>query len=139
MIPEGATVKIHYTLRVEGRVVDSSSDGEPLEYVQGAGQILPGLEEQLGAFRAGDHKLLRIGPDGGYGEFDPNAVARVPKEAFRDLDGIAVGVRVAGQQDGRRFQATITGIDDHNVTLDLNHPLAGKTLDFEIEVVDVRT
>lgn len=138
MIPSGATVRIHYTLTVGGRLVDSSAGGEPLSYIQGMGQIVPGLEEEVGDMGPGQKKTVSVGPDKGYGDVDPRAFVRVPKSSFRDLQGLEVGIMVRGRKEDQEFSALVTEIGDEDVTLDLNHPLAGKTLDFEIEVVEVK-
>jgi FKBP-type peptidyl-prolyl cis-trans isomerase SlyD len=138
MIPSGYTVRIHYTLTVGGRLVDSSAGGEPLSYIHGMGQIVPGLEEQVGTMGAGDKRTVSIGPDKGYGAVDPGAFVKVPREAFKDLEGLEPGVFVRGRRGEKEFSALVAEVGEDSVMLDLNHPLAGKTLDFEIEVVEVR-
>lgn len=137
MIPSGSTVRIHYTLTVAGRLVDTSQGGEPLTYVHGRGQIVPGLEEQLQTLDAGDKRRLSIQPDKGYGAVDPNAFVQVPKSSFRDLEGLEVGIVVRGRKGDQEFVAVVSDVGPEQVTLDLNHPLAGKTLEFDVEVVEV--
>lgn len=138
MIRNGDTVKIHYTLRVDGDVVDSSSGREPLSYVQGSGQIIPGLEEQLQGLKSGDKKSVQVPAEKGYGVHDPAAVQKVPKASFANAEQVHVGEVVQGRSGNDVFQATVTGVSESDVTLDLNHPLAGKTLAFDVEVVDVQ-
>lgn len=137
MIAQGSTVKMHYTLTVEGRVVDSSSGGDPLEYVQGEGQIIPGLEDAMSAFSQGDKKHVTVDPEKGYGPVHPELVQKVPKQAFKDGEDPNVGAIVSGSTPSGQFQAMVTEVSDTDVTLDLNHPLAGKTLDFDVEVVSI--
>ena len=137
-IKNDAVVAIHYTLTVDGTVIDSSLGKERLSYVQGTGQIIPGLEEQLAGLNIGDKKKVVVSPDKGYGERDSNAVQKVSKKIFQNPEGLKVGSAVSGQDGDKTFRATIVDITDQDVTLDLNHPLAGKTLNFDIEVVDIQ-
>ena len=138
MIKNGSKVRIHYTLTVDGEEVDTSRGGEPLSYVHGEGEIIPGLEEALTGLSGGDTKEVHVPPEKGYGEHDPDGVHEVPKDAFQTPEQLDVGGTVSGRTgDGRTFQARVAGIGSETVTLDLNHPLAGKTLAFQVEVVDV--
>lgn len=137
MIKKDSQVKIHYTLKVDGEVADSSEGKEPLAYVQGKGQIIPGLEEELEGMEVGDKKEVSVAPEKGYGPYNPNATQKVPRDAFAGSDELIVGEMVLGNAGGREFQAKIIEIDDKEVSLDLNHPLAGKTLKFSVEIVEV--
>ena len=138
MIEDGSKVSIHYTLRVDGEVVDSSTGQEPLEFEQGGGQIIAGLERELAGLGAGDKKEVVVSPEDGYGQVNPEAIQAVPKTAFESTEGMQVGGVISAQtSDGRRFQARVTDIGIESVTLDLNHPLAGKTLHLSVEVVSV--
>lgn len=138
LITTGSKVSIHYTLRVDGEVVDSSEGQEPLEYEQGSGQIIPGLENALVGLASGATREIVVTPDLAYGLVNPDAIQTVPKEAFETTEGMQVGGVIAGEtSDGRHFQARVADIGLETVTLDLNHPLAGKTLHFSIEVVSV--
>jgi FKBP-type peptidyl-prolyl cis-trans isomerase SlyD len=137
MIENGSKVKFHYTLRVEGDVVDSSEGRSPLAYVHGQGQIIPGLEAELEGLDEGSKKQVDILPEHAYGAHDPDAVQEIPKSAFTEFEDLSVGDRVGGQAGGKPFQATVSEIGDAHVKLDMNHPLAGKTLEFEVEVVSV--
>jgi len=139
MIANGSTVKMHYTLTVDGAVLDSSAGGEPLEFVQGEGHIIPGLEKEIGTFSQGDKKHVTVSAENGYGEKHPELVQKVPKDAFGPKAGeLKVGAVVGGQTPNGVFQAVVAEIADSEVTLDLNHPLAGKTLDFDVEIVSVQ-
>ncbi len=137
MIKNGSKVSIHYTLTVDDHVVDSSQGNDPLIYTQGGGDIIPGLEEQLTGLNKGDKKTVTVSPEKGYGEPNPNAVQTVAKTAFQDSKELKARDVVTGHMGDQRFQAIIIAVDNDNVTLDLNHPLAGKTLEFAIEVIDV--
>lgn len=138
MIEKGSKVKLHYTLKVEGEVIDSTKEREPLTYVHGSAQLIPGLEEGLEGREEGETMGLKLPPERAYGRWNPGAVRTVPVSAFSDPERIAVGRRVQGETNGRSFEASVTEVDADKVTLDLNHPLAGKTLEFEVEVVEVK-
>ena len=137
MIQKGSKVTLHYTLTVDDQVVDSSRDRGPLDYVHGEGQIVPGLEEQLAGMAAGEKKTATVPPDKGYGERRADAVHKLSKAAFQDPSNLKPGDIVSGQADGQSFQAMVTEVGDDEITLDLNHPLAGKTLTFEVEIVEI--
>ena len=138
VIHDGVAVQMDYTLTVDGRVVDSSRGKTPLRYVQGRLQIIPGLERQLAGLRVGDAKDITVSPDEGYGRRNPQAVVTVSREKLPSNSAPQVGMMVGGQDaQGRKFQATITEVHDKEVVLDLNHPLAGKTLHFNIRVVNI--
>jgi FKBP-type peptidyl-prolyl cis-trans isomerase SlyD len=137
MIAKGSTVRMNYTLSVDGHVVDSSQGREPLSFVQGAGEIIPGLEEQIQNLNPGAKTKIHLKPENGYGLPDPGAFQSFPRAAFDDPDSLQIGGVVQGQSGQHSFRATITEINDANVTLDLNHPLAGKALEFDIEILDV--
>jgi FKBP-type peptidyl-prolyl cis-trans isomerase SlyD len=137
MIDKGSKVRFHYTLTVDGEEIESSKGNEPLSYVHGEGQIVPGLEEQLKGMAPGETTSTEIPPEKGYGPPDPTAVQTVPRSAFKDADRLKVGDIVAGEAAGQAIRARIAKVDGGQITIDLNHPLAGKTLQFTIEVVEV--
>ncbi|MFC1522841.1 peptidylprolyl isomerase [Elusimicrobiota bacterium] len=138
IIEKGSSVTIEYTLTVDGEVVDTSVGREPLSFVQGSGQIIPGLEEQLEGMKAGDQKKVTIAPEKGYGTVMQDAFQKVPRSAFKNIDNLKVNDVVSGQSQGRPFRARVAGIEGEEVTLDLNHPLAGKTLNFDVKVIQVK-
>ena len=128
-----------YTLSVDGEEVDRSDEGEPYEYTTGRNQIIPGLERQLMGLRAGDERDITIAPKEGYGTVDPEAVDEVPTSQLPPAVEPKVGMRLSGRDpSGRVFLATIKEVKPESVVLDLNHPLAGKTLQFHIKVLDVK-
>jgi FKBP-type peptidyl-prolyl cis-trans isomerase SlyD len=131
-------VRIHYTLTDEqGDLLDSSEGHEPLTYLHGAGTIVPGLESALEGKAAGDKLTVTVPPEEGYGSRDDELIQAVPRDRFPAED-LEVGMRfhARGEDDSRIV--TITAIDDQNVTVDANHPLAGVTLAFDVTVVEVR-
>ena len=138
MIQDNMTVQLEYTLTVDGSVVDSTSGRDPFQYVHGRGQIIPGLERQLTGLQAGDSREISISPEEGYGPVDPSAFIEVPNEQLPPNINPAVGMMLRGvDPDGRSFQATIQEVKETSVMLNLNHPLAGKTLLFKIKVLDI--
>lgn len=137
MIGKGSVVQIHYTLEVDGEVLDTSRGKSPLTYTQGAGQLITGLEEELEGLAEGETKAVSLSPDKAYGSHNPEAVHRVPRGAFENPDNLKVGDMVKGRAAGQEFQAQVSDLGEEEVTLDLNHPLAGKTLHFDVEVVKV--
>lgn len=137
MITKGSKVSFHYTLKVEGEIVDTSSGQDPLLYEHGSGQMIPGLEENVEGLKQGDQKNFSVDPEKGYGHIDPQAVQKLPLTAFKDQGVLKVGEVVAGKIGDQPFQAKVIQIDEKEVTLDLNHPLAGKILDFEVQIITV--
>jgi FKBP-type peptidyl-prolyl cis-trans isomerase SlyD len=137
-IAQGSKVSMHYKLTVDGKQVDSSEGRDPLTFTFGNGEMIPGLEEQIRGMGTGEKKSFTVTPEKGYGQRRDEAMQTVPKKSFKDLDGLKVGSIVAiHAPQGGYFQATVTNIAGEDVTLDLNHPLAGKTLNFEVEITEV--
>jgi FKBP-type peptidyl-prolyl cis-trans isomerase SlyD len=138
-IADNSVVTIHYTLKDdEGKVLDSSSSGEPLAYLHGRGNLVPGLERELSGKSAGDKLSVKVTPAEGYGEFDQALIQRVPRRALKGIKNLNVGMRLHAQTAHGPQAVTVTQIVADMVTLDGNHPLAGKNLNFDIEITDVR-
>ncbi|MBQ0785372.1 MAG: peptidylprolyl isomerase [Amphritea sp.] len=133
-------VEIHYALfNEEKEVLDGSRGGEPLPYLHGRGNIIPGLEAALAGKMKGDIFTITVAPEQGYGDRDESKVSIIDAESFAGFDKIEEGLlcQLEGE-DGEPQLVTITLIDEDEVTIDANHPFAGKTLNFEVEVVTVR-
>ncbi|QHS10829.1 peptidylprolyl isomerase [Sinimarinibacterium sp. NLF-5-8] len=138
-ISQNSVVCIHYTLTDDaGEVIDSSSGGEPLAYLHGAGNIIPGLENALAGKQVGDKLKVHIDPAQGYGERNPELIQDVPRRAFQGVDNIAVGMTFHAQSSQGPMQVTVTRVAGDMVTVDGNHALAGVALNFDVEVTDVR-
>jgi FKBP-type peptidyl-prolyl cis-trans isomerase SlyD len=140
-ITDHKVVSFHYTLTNEaGETIDSSIGGEPLPYLHGEENIVPGLELALEGKRVGDKLSVSLDAVDAYGEFDPAMVEIVPAELFDGVDKIEVGMEFEAETpDGEGFMVVrITDIDGDDVTVDGNHPLSGQRLHFEVEVTDVR-
>ena len=138
-ISQDQVVSIHYTLKDEaGEIIDSSAGGEPLMYLHGHGALIPGLERELTGKSAGDRLKVNIAPADGYGEYDRELVQRVPRRALKGVPDVRVGMRLQAQTAQGPRPVTVTQLTGDMVTLDGNHPLAGKNLHFEVEVAGVR-
>jgi FKBP-type peptidyl-prolyl cis-trans isomerase SlyD len=138
-IAQDQVVSIHYTLRDDaGEVIDSSAQGEPLSYLHGHGNLIPGLERELTGRKAGDRLQVKIPPADGYGEYDRELVQRVPRRALKGIADVKIGMRLQAQSAEGTRAVTVTQLTGDLVTLDGNHPLAGKNLNFEVEVAGVR-
>lgn len=139
-IGKNAAVAIEYTLTIDGGfVVDASEKGHPLWYLHGGGNIIPGLEKALTGLKVGDKKDVVVIPEEGYGPYLDDRVHQVPKNRF-PTGTYNLGDHVtATAPDGTEMDAKITAMDGKNYTLDFNHELAGKTLNFAIVVAEVRT
>jgi FKBP-type peptidyl-prolyl cis-trans isomerase SlyD len=129
----------HYTLTDDqGQVIDSSEGREPLTYLHGTGQIVPGLEKAMVGRQAGDQFNVDVSPEEGYGVRHDDLTQQVPKEAFQGVEDLQPGMQFQGRGPQGAINVTITKIEGDMVTVDGNHPLAGQTLHFAIEVTQVR-
>jgi FKBP-type peptidyl-prolyl cis-trans isomerase SlyD len=137
-IESGSTVSIEYTLKDDaGQVLDSNQGRPPLRYVQGRQEIVPGLERALSGMHAGEEKQVTVPPADAYGDVDPAAVAEVPKDMVpADARVVGAELMARGPQGATRL-VRVKEVRDSTVLIDLNHPLAGKTLYFSIKVVGV--
>ena len=140
MITQNKVVTIHYVLKDdEGRELDSSKGKDPLVYLQGANNIIVGLEEQLEGKNTGDTLDAVISPEKGYGLPVDALIQTVDREAFGDaIDEIEVGKRFQAETEQGPVPVIVTAVDEKTVTVDGNHPLAGKELHFNVSVADVR-
>ena len=123
---------------LDGVVFDSSEGKEPLSFLVGHGQMISGFEKELLGAKVGDKREFTLTPDQAYGERDENAIQKMDKGQFPDDMNIEVGMIVGAQSDQGPIQFTISAIDGEMVTIDFNHQMAGMTLRFNVEVVDVR-
>ena len=135
----GDKVKVHYTGSFEdGTVFDSSRGEDPLEFTIGGGQVIPGFEEAIVGMSAGDEKRERIEPDRGYGERHDELVFSVGRDQLPPGSEVEAGDMLQiGFADGRTADVQVMRVDDHSLTLDANHPLAGRTLVFDLELVSI--
>ena len=134
-----SVVTIHYTLKDDaGTVLDSSSPHEPLAYLHGHGNLIPGLEKEIEGKNAGDTLTVTVPPAEGYGEYDERLVESVPRRTLRGIKDIKPGMHLHAQTEDGPRTVTVTKVLGDMVTLDGNHPLAGKSLHFDVRVENVR-
>lgn len=138
-IKENTLVSINYTLKGDdGAVIDTSVGKEPLLYLHGRNFLLPKLEEQLEGKTVGDKFSAVLAPEDGYGVYDENMVAKIPRENFEIEGEIPVGAKFQADTPQGPAIVTVTEVTDELITVDANHELAGKTLHFDVEVLEVR-
>lgn len=140
LIGDKLVVSMHYTLTDnEGNVLDSSEGAEPLTYLHGAGNIIPGLEKALVGKVEGDTQQVTVQPAEGYGEVMSELMQTVDKAAFQGVESVEVGMSFEAQtSDGSVQHIVVSKVDGDQVTVDANHPLAGVVLNFDVEIVSVR-
>ena len=140
LIGDKLVVTIHYKLTDNsGEVIDSSEGAEPLAYLHGAGNIIPGLENALVGKTAGATLQVAVDPEDGYGEIHPQLIETVPREAFEGIDTIEPGMAFEAQgSDGQARRIVVKEVSGDEIIIDGNHPLAGVELNFDVEVVSVR-
>lgn len=137
---DDVVVVLNYTVKVDGEVIDSSVGDEPLEILQGYGNVIPGVERALYGMEPGQKKDFTVSAADGYGEVDPDALAEVPRDEFPPDFPLQPGVELLLKDgDGDELEAYIMSVGKDTITLNFNHPLAGKELDFWVEVVSLRT
>jgi len=140
-VKDGAVVSLAYTLRLSnGEIIDFSEAADPLEYLHGAENIIPGLETALAGLHVGDEKNIELSPEDGYGEYDPEEVEVIERTMLpKNLPPLKLGMVLAiSDEDGNFSEAYVREIGQTSVTLDFNHPLAGQRLFFEVQVLDIR-
>lgn len=138
-VKNGDTVKVHYTGSLEdGSVFDTSQDREPMEFTLGSGQLIPGFEKAVEGMEKGESTKVTIPSEEAYGEPREDLIISVPRENMPDGVTPEVGMQLqVNQPDGQSIPVRITEIADEEVKLDANHPLAGKDLTFEIELMEI--
>lgn len=132
-------VTLHFALRLEnGEVVDSTFDKKPATFKVGDGNLLPGFEQQLYGFKAGDKRTLQVAPEQGFGQHNPQNVQVMPRSQFEGMElseGLLVIFNDAANSE---LPGVVKTFDERQVTVDFNHPLAGKALTFEVEIIEVK-
>jgi FKBP-type peptidyl-prolyl cis-trans isomerase SlyD len=139
-ISQHKVVTIHYkVINIDNdELIDSSEDSDPMTYLHGARNIIPGLEQALEGKLVGDELEVTVEPGDAYGEYSDDRVQIVPKQAFQDMETIEPGMMVTAQSDDGQINLLVTEVDEATVTVDANHPLAGKSLKFSVKIEAVR-
>lgn len=138
MIGQGKTVKFNYKLTVDGAVVDSSEGKEPLEYVQGNNMLIPGLEVEMEGLKAGDKKTVEVTPKDGYGEFNEQMIVEIEKARLGLDSDPQVGMGLQVTTPNGPIAGVVKEIKSTTIVVDFNHPLSGKTLNFDVDIVEVK-
>ncbi|TKI68644.1 peptidylprolyl isomerase [Sulfurimonas crateris] len=137
-ISNNQVVSMEYEVKVEGNVVDSNVNQEPLEFTFGSGQIIPGLESRIAELSEGESASIVVPASEAYGEYNEEAMQRIPKEQFEGIE-LSIGLPLQGQgPDGNPIQVVVKDILDDEVLIDFNHPLAGKELNFDVNILSVK-
>ena len=138
-IEKDSVVTMHYALKNDkGEDLGSSQGHEPMAYIHGHDNLVPGLEKELTSKKTGDKISAVVSPEEGYGVRKEDGIKKIDKDRFEGDEEISVGMQIQIDMEGELSVATVTDIGKKEITLDLNHPLAGVTLHFEIEIIDVR-
>jgi FKBP-type peptidyl-prolyl cis-trans isomerase SlyD len=139
VVRDGMLVSLDYTVKTpDGKVVETSKGSRPLQYIHGKKMMIPGLEKELTGMKIGAEKHVTVKPEEGYGKLNPKAVQEVPKEKV-PANALKIGAVLVGtDKNGSPMPMTVREIKEKTVVMDLNHPLAGKTLVFDVKVVDIQ-
>jgi FKBP-type peptidyl-prolyl cis-trans isomerase 2 len=139
-IREGSQVALEYTLSDEaGTVIESNKGKQPMSYIHGKSQIIPGLEKELSGMKVGEEKKIQIKPEDGYGPVNPDAFQEVPKDKLPP-EALKVGTMLMAQgPQGQGIPVRVHEIKDTTVIMDFNHPMAGKTLSFDVKISEIKT
>jgi len=138
-IAQDSVVSIHYTLKnPEGEVIDSSDGGDPLVYLHGAGNIIPGLENALIGKAVDDELEVVVAPGEGYGDYNQELLQKVPLSAFDGVDSVEVGAQFQASTANGPINVVVVDVEDEHATLDGNHPLAGVELHFAVKIAAIR-
>jgi FKBP-type peptidyl-prolyl cis-trans isomerase SlyD len=139
-VREGSRVALEYTLSDEnGKVIESNKGKEAMSYIHGKGQIIPGLEKELSGMKVGEEKKVQVKPEDGYGPVNPEAFQEISKDKLPP-EALKVGTMLMAQgPQGQGIPARVHEIKDNTVIMDFNHPMAGKTLSFDIKISEIKT
>ena len=138
-IADGTVVAIDYALKDdEDTLIDQSQPGQPLVYLHGHRNIIPGLEAALVGKLAGETAAVRVDPADGYGEINPSLEQVMPKDRFQGVEDLQIGMQFQANTDQGPVSVRVVNIEDDDVTVDGNHPLAGKHLNFNVTIQEVR-
>ena len=138
-ISDGKSVKAHYTLTVDGKMLESSKGKDPIQFKMGSKQMIPGFEKAVMGMKVGQKKSFKVSPQDGYGLEDPKAFQNVPKSQLpKDITPKAGMTLYAKRKDGQDVPVRVAEVKKDVVVMNFNHPLAGKTLNFDVEIVEIK-
>ncbi|NRP35598.1 FKBP-type 16 kDa peptidyl-prolyl cis-trans isomerase [Marinobacterium sp. xm-d-579] len=137
-IEQGRKVTMHFAIKLtDGQIVDSNFEGSPVEFEVGDGNIPEGFEAALTGLKVGDHLDLTIDPERGFGQHNPSNIQTMKRSDFKDME-LEPGLVISFQEPGGELPGVIVEFDDERVEVDFNHPLAGKTILFEVQVLNIQ-
>jgi len=138
-VENNLVVSMDYELKVENSIVDYSEEGDPIVFLQGHGNIIPGLEKAIQGMKVGESKTVQVKAAEAYGEYEADNFIEVPKSEFPAEIPLEIGTEIGvNDENGEELSAYIEEIDVDKITLNFNHPLAGKDLEFKVKIVDIR-
>jgi FKBP-type peptidyl-prolyl cis-trans isomerase SlyD len=139
VVKDGMLVSLEYTIKgTDGKLMDTNKGREPLKYVHGQKMMIPGLEKELAGMKVGGEKHVTVKPEDAYGLVDPKAFQEVPKEKV-PAKGLKVGIMLAAKTpDGTVVPSRVHEIKEKTVVMDMNHPMAGKTMVFDVKILDIQ-
>jgi FKBP-type peptidyl-prolyl cis-trans isomerase 2 len=138
-VADGNVVKLHYTLTVDGKVVDNTREREPFMFLVGEEQVIPGFENAIKGMEVGEKKSFQVSPGEGYGQEDPEGIDEIFREDLPSGLEPVVGMTLyATGERGQTIPGRITEVREHSVVININHPFAGKTLDYDVEIVEIQ-
>jgi FKBP-type peptidyl-prolyl cis-trans isomerase SlyD len=136
-IRKNQVIKLNYELKINDEIIDNNIGADPIEFVYGSGDLIPGLESRIADMNVGDTKKVKVPAAEAYGEYNEELTEVAPKEAFEGIN-LQIGlVLEADTESGEVIKATVTEVTNDEVTVDYNHPLAGSDLDFTVTVKDI--
>jgi len=140
VIKNGNLIKMHYSAKIGDQLIDTSRNKDPVEFKVGEGQVLQGLDEAVVGLKTGDKKAVVVPPEKAYGQRKKGLTQKIRRDKSKEPPkGIEVGNLIQYKNEqGKNMYATITKVEEDNIAVDLNHPLAGKTINFDLEIVDVK-
>jgi FKBP-type peptidyl-prolyl cis-trans isomerase SlyD len=139
LVADDVVVSLAYKLTVDGEVLDESEVDDALQFLQGHGNIIPGLESQLNGMKIGESKTVVVPPATGYGEVDKESIDQIPTSEFPEGVTPEIGMELEiKDKEGNEMYGRVLSIQEDTVTMDFNHPLAGKELHFDVKIVDLR-
>jgi FKBP-type peptidyl-prolyl cis-trans isomerase SlyD len=138
-VEKDLVISMDYELKVENSIIDYSEEGDPIVFLQGHGNIIPGLEKAIQGMNIGDSKEVFVKAADAYGEFDPENFTEVPRTEFPEEIPLEIGTEIGvNDENGEELSAYIEEVDVDKITLNFNHPLAGKDLEFKVKIVGIR-
>ena len=139
LVANDLVVSMHYTLTVDGQVLDTSYEDEPIVFLQGHGNIIPGLEREIYGLAVEERKEVFVHTADAYGDVDPDAITEVARDELPDDFPLEAGMEIELKNPtGEIVEARVVALSDESIKLDFNHPLAGKDLHFQIQITDLR-